>query len=49
LHCSNIILMISDDRLNCGGFLLGSHAGTYVMRFCATNRKKIFFLLSLIS
>jgi hypothetical protein len=38
-HGSNIIVMICHDRLNCGDFLLGSHASTYGVRFCASNTK----------
>ena len=45
-HSSNIIVMICDDGLNCGNFLLGSHAITYGVRFCASNTKKILILKS---
>src|SRR6266513_11459 len=45
-HSSNIIVMIGDDGLNCGNFLLGSHASTYGVRFCASNTKKILILKS---
>ena len=45
-HSSNIIVMICDDGLNCGNFLLGSHASTYGVRFCASNTKKILILKS---
>src|SRR5437879_876760 len=34
-HSSNIIVMICDDGLNCGNFLLGSHAGTF--NFCSAS------------
>ena len=39
LHSGNVVLMISDDRLNRGSFFLGSHAGTYGVRFCPSNQK----------
>jgi hypothetical protein len=39
VHGSNVVLMISDDRLNRGSFFLGSHAGTYGVRFCPSNKK----------
>ena len=38
-HSSNIVVMIGDDRLNCGNFLLGSHAGTFNFLFSFGNRK----------
>ena len=46
-HSSNIIVMIGDDGLNCGDFLLGCHAGTYGVRFRASNPKRStsYFLL----
>jgi hypothetical protein len=37
LHRSNIILMVRDDGLNCGSFLLGSHAGN--IQFPARRRQ----------
>ena len=38
-HSSNIIVMIGDDRLNCGNFLLGSHAGAFNFLFSVGNHE----------
>jgi hypothetical protein len=38
-HSSDIILMICDDGLNCGNFLLGSHAGTFNFLFSVGNHE----------
>ena len=47
-HRSNIIVMIGDDRLNCGNFLLGCHAATFNFLFSIGNHEwsEIFALLS---
>jgi hypothetical protein len=39
-HGSNIILVICNDGLNCGSFLLGSHAGTFNFPFSVGNQKR---------
>ena len=38
-HSSNIIVMIGDDGLNCGNFLLGSHTGTFNFLFSVGNHE----------
>ena len=38
-HSSNIIVMIGDDGLNCGDFLLGSHTGTFNFLFSVGNHE----------
>ena len=38
-HSSNIIVMICDDGLNCGNFLLGSHVGTFNFLFSVGNHE----------